>query len=620
MSVADPAATRGTLASSSCAPSAIAMRFPHPRARPYYRPSRGRARWCSCAILVSGLISGAALSADLPLAETGEAMGVVEAPPTSRPISPSSLSDRKGRSFLAPVPWPDLEATDAPVRAALGRARAVLEDALADTESGDAALAESYGELGLLYQAHLVFEPATVCFANAERLGPDDYRWPYYQGYLAQQQGHLPEAIRQYRRAMQLNPRAPWVRMRGALAELGLGDFDDARQNFLSVLEAPAFAAAARVGLGRIALEQGAHETAVQQLEKALEVAPEADQIHYLLAMAYRGRGDTERAITHLKQRGEREPGFPDPLVDVLPGLSAGQRMLFHLGINAMYRDDFAQARKLFQEGLVFDPENHHARISLARILFLSGEVEAAEVELARVLEAHPDSVLGLILMGVLRGDAGDSTAAVSYLRLASELDPDSPDIRFLLADAMARAGDFAGAAANYGEAAKRDPRNRAARRGEALALARTGIGDLALKARLVSMLEVAPEDPLLLRLQVGLLAASPDPSVRDGAEAVRRALLLRRADGGQDAAEWLAMALAEKGDFSGAVAAQEQVLQATMAVGPPGAIPRLLAQLDAYRSGQPWRIPWAEADLIANWPWVGSRSVFRDYPSDTPF
>jgi len=566
--------------------------------------------------VILGVVTGLSLPADVSALAPGYPAPEV----SSNERASSWVPQLPERSGLDPVPRPNLESTDDSVRVALTQARARLEKVLADPSAEDAVLAESYGETGLLYQAHLIFDSAATCFKNAERLAPSDYRWPYYRGYLEQQQGRLSEAADHYKQAMQLNPGVPWIGLRSGLIDLRLGRFKEAEQYFEAVATLPDYAAAARLGLGRVALEQGDYARALEQLKEALRLAPEADEIHYPLAMAYRGLGNTERAIAHLARRGQREPAFPDPLIDVLPGLSVGQRMLFHLGLNAMYRDDFAEAGRAFRQGLEIDADNYHARISLARILFLSGDPHAAELELRRVLESHPEETLALVLMGVLRNDAGDNAAAARYLRRALENGPRTPDLHFLLADTLARTGDFAAAAEHYGEATDGDCRNRAACRGEVLALARAGVGHLQLAERILALREVTPADPLLSRLQIGLLAASPDPNVRDGEEAVRQALRLRPGEAADDSTEWLAMALAEKGDFSGAMVAQEQALRTAMRRGPANVIPHLLAQLDAYRDSRPWRQPWTELDLIANWPWIQARSVFRDFPSQTPF
>ena len=95
--------------------------------------------------------------------------------------------------------------------------------------------------------------------------------------------------------------------------------------------------------------------------------------------------------------------------------------------------------------------------------------------------------------------------------------------------------------------------------------------------------------DTLLARL----LAASPDPSVRDGTEALAIAERLLADRPSLEHAETVAMALAETGDFDGAAAMQ----QTGAGRGQGGAAARRprasRERLAAYRNGEPAREPW---------------------------
>src|SRR5437660_10733689 len=66
---------------------------------------------------------------------------------------------------------------DAIVREALTEAR---EAVLKNPKSADA-----WGELGLVFRAHLVLPEAKACFIQAARLEPTTARWPYHLGVIA---------------------------------------------------------------------------------------------------------------------------------------------------------------------------------------------------------------------------------------------------------------------------------------------------------------------------------------------------------------------------------------------------------------------------------------------------
>jgi tetratricopeptide (TPR) repeat protein len=88
------------------------------------------------------------------------------------------------------------------------------------------------------------------------------------------------------------------------------------------------------------------------------------------------------------------------------------------------------------------------------------------------------------------------------------------------------------------------------------------------------------------------LLATNPDPTVRDGTQAVKLASwaaeLTHQLDPG--ALDTLAAAYAEAGNFKEAIAAAEQGLRLTDASRDKGLVDQLQTHLTFYRAGRPWR------------------------------
>src|SRR5438128_5493330 len=83
--------------------------------------------------------------------------------------------------YIRPKPAPTAtppevkaEGIDPSVAAAISAARQKVLD--------DPRSAAAWGELGKLLLAHTFEAEAEVCFEQAERLDPDDGRWPYYRG------------------------------------------------------------------------------------------------------------------------------------------------------------------------------------------------------------------------------------------------------------------------------------------------------------------------------------------------------------------------------------------------------------------------------------------------------
>lgn len=100
------------------------------------------------------------------------------------------------------------------------------------------------------------------------------------------------------------------------------------------------------------------------------------------------------------------------------------------------------------------------------------------------------------------------------------------------------------------------------------------------------------------------LLAAAPDAGIRDGARAVALVRPLMLASPTLDAGEALAMAMAEIGDFDGAVELQREVIDHAKETGRGHLVAGLLVNLQLYERRRPCRTPWRDE------PWYeGSRS-----------
>src|SRR5262249_9312750 len=114
--------------------------------------------------------------------------------------------------------------------------------------------AAAWGRLGQRLRAHGYRPESNFCFAQAERLNPQDPRWSYLQG-IGLQSDDPEAAIAHLERAVALcgrqDPDAPQL----SLAEVCFqqGRLDEAEQHFRQVLRRDRDNARAHLGLGRLA-------------------------------------------------------------------------------------------------------------------------------------------------------------------------------------------------------------------------------------------------------------------------------------------------------------------------------------------------------------------------------
>jgi len=313
---------------------------------------------------------------------------------------------------LQPVALPNLEGQPEDISSVLVEARAHL-DALLQSAAADTELADAYGELGSLYQTHQLGQAAERCFENAAQLAPDSFRWAYYLAWVTLQSGRNELALQRFETAYKLDPDYPVLTLRMADAWLDLNRQDKAQAAYQAVADTQGLQAAARYGLGQIALLRRDYQQAVGYLTQVLALDPAATRVHYPLAQALRALGQNDAAREHLAKRGNGLPTARDPLVEELQALQSGARLHYSRAMKAVRKHDYAAAVSAFEQGLQQDPENPDARVSYARALYLAGDNEAARTVLDAVLDKQPPHVTGRFLLAVLQEVSGAMYAAV---------------------------------------------------------------------------------------------------------------------------------------------------------------------------------------------------------------
>jgi len=565
-------------------------------------------RWVPALLLV--LAPACALSAQTPPDAAGA--GTPPASPaveeTARAASPDAgesaaapgepaAGDEDSGIELETVPEVDLSGLEPAVADQLREVRGALDILIGAATRASASspslpeLGASFGELGRYYQAYEMVEPAAACYRNAIRLLPDDPRWPHLLGRLLQTAGRLPEAAEALQYAIQKAPDdvASYV----YLAEVRQlqGRPDDARTLYQEALDHKPGAPAALAGLGQASLEAGDAQRAVELLEAAVAAVPQADRLHYPLGLAYRQLGDEDRARENLLAAGQVGVRPEDPLVDGLEELKSGERAHLLRGHMAFRAGHFAEAANSYHRAVREVPNSAPAHVDLATALSRLGYTEGAEEELHKALALDPDSATAHYNLGALMLATGEVAGALVHLRQAIALDPDDGPSHAALGRALLADGDVEGALSEY-------------QRGEALgAPAETGLlleaqmlierGRFADSRKLLEhAFDLLPSSVPILGALARLLAASPDPAVRDGDRALELAERAYAAGKTLDHGETMALALAQLGRCDEAATWQSNLIQVAQKVGADDLVPGYSKDLERYQAGPPCAPP----------------------------
>ncbi len=524
------------------------------------------------------------------------------------------------RERLQPIPEVDVSGAEPLARQAIREARETLSARLATPGTDPILLASGYGQLGAIYQLHEVQSAAERCYANARHLQPDTFRWPYYGGYLALRAGHSEQALEQFRAAQALGPDYPPLRLRLGEVWMDKGDFAQARSLFEQTAQVEGLQAAALYYLGQLDLLDRRFEAAIEHFEQALRLNPQAAEVHYPLAQAYRALGRDALAREHLGRFRLRIPTAEDPLLDQLEGALKRSVPLFGRGMQAIYERDPGKAAELFAHGLAVDPDNAAARVTYARALYLSGDPAGAERELRATLARQPGRVLAHFLLGTLAEAAGRDEEASGAYQETLRLDPAHAGAHFALGNLLFRRGDFPAATRHYQAALEADRDIFPARLLRLLALRQTGEPDASLAAALIAELAGRSQDPALQYARLRLLALSPDPAVHNPAAALELATGLVAQQPFPPFLEALALAQAAAGYYGEAAETAEGLIAVLAWMAPPAELERLRRDADRYRQQTLPAEVWPTNDPFLRPPPFDPAGPFRDYPAAVPF
>lgn len=387
---------------------------------------------------------------------------------------------------------------------------------------------------------------------------------------------------------------------------------------FLDALEAMPDDPLTIFNVGMALIELGEKEEAEARLRQSIAINDNYRDPQYNLALILAERGDLEGAERHFRRAAEIDHEDIEARVRHADALTRLQRS--------------DEAIELLEGVLAADAASPLAQLALGAAHQRAGSDSAARIALSKVLDAAPgasaeraEAHYRLAVLAEANGAAqpgapgnagvspGSATPAlkdanrppadsdpIEHLRQAIELDPDFAEAHALLGRMLARQERYVDGARHLARALRHDPANADWHRDRAMSLilgkryaaARTGL--MAGRQALARLEGDSAKDAVdhLDTLLARLLAASPDPSVRNGAEALDIAQRLMADRPSIQHAETVAMALAEVGEFKQAAALQQQALdEVERRGGAPTAGQK--ERLRAYLNDEPAREPW---------------------------
>jgi len=285
---------------------------------------------------------------------------------------------------------------------------------------------------------------------------------------------------------------------------------DDGVPALVDQLARASTAMAVQQDAGTALLEAGHFHSAVDLLQKAHERDPKSNAIVSLLCRAYIGAGLNSGAIalasegtfsnnedmTYLLAMAYAGNGEAQKAIDTF-SLATQQdtkdaRPLYHLGlITAAMPQGQSNAVPFFQSAHRLDPGNATYALALVRILLVTDRAEAARAVLMTVKASGEDQAQVDMLFGVALAATHQMPEAAVQLKKAIAKDPSLAVAHNVLGFCFFQQGQYAQAAEAYGKASELDPHRVLYAQDAALAYGRANQIDQALRyAQRASALE----------------------------------------------------------------------------------------------------------------------------------
>jgi len=362
---------------------------------------------------------------------------------------------------VPPVPAITVDGLDADVRTAILKSR---DQAVAQPKR-----AEASGALGMVLEAHTLYQPAALAYQRAVRLDPKDFAWRYYLALCQEKNGKLDEALTSVSEGLRIRPDyAPAILERASLL-LKLGRFPESAAVLEPFLAENPSSALALYLLGRVKFAQQDFAAADDLYRRATEAWSDFGSAWFGLGETSKrlGRGaETEKDYQLAETHKDQNPPTGDELYSKMMKLATGIENRLAAAKKLMNKREFDQSSRIYKEVLKQYPDNLDSLVNLLFIAQYPNQSTPEEVEglYQRARAVSPELAEVYMYHGTALAAEGKYDAAVSELDKAIQLKPQNAEAHAWLADVRERQHRPADAIAQYRIAVEEQPDFRIAR------------------------------------------------------------------------------------------------------------------------------------------------------------
>jgi tetratricopeptide (TPR) repeat protein len=360
------------------------------------------------------------------------------------------------------------------------------------------------------------------------------------QSACALRAGQFERAAQTASQALEINPNDGLACALLGEAKANLGDREAALEHLARATQLTPQFSTPWLALAHILSRSGQNERALETLQSATQAAPDRPEVYLALGEACLAEKQPTPALAALRRANSlaaQPPSLASREVDdILPvelsGASLAARIELRLGQTLHQLGHLEEARQALEAAFATMPSHPETAYSYAQVLLAMGKRGEALAPLEAYLQTAPLDAAPYVEYGqclLAQGDPASAGRSLAPLRRALEIDPEDPEARALLAEALNATGDYLPAMEAYRQALETDlAQNPAWRTRLSLGLGQTAIKLGQMERAVAALQDASQADPLNPVIQRSLSQAYDELGfTEDAYQAARTALSL---------------------------------------------------------------------------------------------
>jgi len=279
---------------------------------------------------------------------------------------------------------------------------------------------EPYAHLGLLEARQEHFQEAVPLYRKALDLGPDVPGLRLNLGLALFKGGNLKEAIQEFSLRLKKQPGDQKLTTLIGMAHYGLAQYSEAVPYLKEAAARDTQSLNLQLALAHSCLWSRQFQCVLDAYHQILTLNPDSAEADMLAGEALDEMKDNEGSVKMFRAAVKADPKEPN--------------VHFALGYLLWTQKKYPEAMSEFHAELANDPEHVQATLYLADTLVQLSQMDAARPLLEKVVAANPALALGHLDLGIVLSSAGHNEDALRQYLAAASITPNDVNVHWRLA------------------------------------------------------------------------------------------------------------------------------------------------------------------------------------------